>query len=73
MQNLSRFVTKFEKIMENESLQNISAAQYTFMSHRPLKTSFNHNIHWYKGPEIKIHTKKGPKRTKKCQICHYLS
>ena len=59
--------------MENESLQNISAPQYTFMSHRPLKTGFNHNLHWYKGPDIKIQAKEGPKITKKCQICHYLS
>ena len=47
MQNLSQFVAKIEKIMENESLQHISTPQYTFMPHRPLKTVFNHNIHCY--------------------------
>ena len=53
------------KINGNESLQNISAPQYTFISHRPLKTGFNHNIYGYKGPETKIQAKKGPKMTKK--------
>ena len=71
MPNLSLVVTKLEKINGNESLQNISAPQYTFLPHRSLKTGFNHNIHWYKGPEIKIQAKKGPKMTKKCQICQY--
>ena len=31
------------------------------MSNRPLKTSYIHNIHWYKGPVIKIYAKKAPK------------
>ena len=45
MPNFSLFVAKLEKINGNGSLQNINAPQYTFMSHRPLKTGFNHNIH----------------------------
>ena len=53
MPNLSLFVTKLQKINENESLKNISATQYTFMPHIPLKTNFNYDIYWKKGPEIK--------------------
>ena len=48
----AKFVTiccKIGKSNGNESLQNISALQYTFMPHRPLKTGYIHNIHWYKG------------------------
>ena len=59
---------KIGKNNGNKSLQNISALQYKFMPHRPLKTGYDHNIHWYKGPEIKIYAKKSPKMTKKCQI-----
>ena len=72
MPNFSLFVAKLEKINGNGSLLNISAPQYTFMSQRPLKTGYNHNIHCYKGPEIKFIQKKapkGPKNAKFTTIC----
>ena len=60
MPNFSLFLAKLKKINRNESLQHISAPQYAFMTHRPLKTGFNHNIYWYKGPEIKKQATKRP-------------
>ena len=75
MPNLSLFVTicrkNRKKINGNKSLQNISAPQYTFIFHRPLKASFNHNIHGYKGPENKNSGKKRTQNDQKCQIRHY--
>ena len=62
MPNLSLFVAKLEKINENESLKNISAPQNTFMPHRPIKTGFNHIIHWCKVPEIKKKYAKRPQK-----------
>ena len=61
MPNLSLFFAKLEKINGNESLQNISAPQYTFMHHLPPKTGFNHNllIEW---PRNKNLGKKRPKK-----------
>jgi hypothetical protein len=44
MPNLSIFDAKLAKINGNESLQNISGPQYTFISHRPLNTGFKHNF-----------------------------
>ena len=38
------------------------------MSHRPLKTGYNHDIHCYKGPEMKIYAEKSPKRTKNAKF-----
>ena len=67
----AKFVTiccKIGKNNGNESLQNISALQYTFMPHRPLKTVLNHNIHWNKGPKIKMKVKKGPKVPKNAKF-----
>ena len=64
MPNLSLFLQNW-KNNGNESLQNISALQYTFMSHRPFKTGYIHNIHWYKGPEIKKIAKKRPQKDQK--------
>ena len=62
---LSLFVAKLTRINENDSSQDISESQYTFMPHIPLKTGFNHNIHWYKGPEIKIQAIKSSQKDKK--------
>ena len=45
MPNFALFVAKLEKINGNDSLQNISAPQYTFMHHIPPKTGFNHNFY----------------------------
>ena len=44
----AKFVTIPSKIginNGNESLQNISALEYSFMPHRPFKTGYIHNIH----------------------------
>ena len=42
--NLSLFVAKLEDINGNKSLQNISAPQYTFISHKPLKTGYIYSL-----------------------------